>query len=510
MDAGLMVVLVLGMLGAAALGWWLGGRQSKSLAADLAGARQERETARADAETWRTRFNEAVVNLAGEAEKVKRVPELETELASLRESAAAARSEADRLRPVADRVERQDRELEALRAEKERLAAAKAAFERGEAERSQAHENQLAQLKELEGKLEARFGELASKAVDGAHDRFLKQAEERFGHAGKQNEEKLKALLQPVQTTLERYELGLKEVEKARNDSYGSLKEAVAQLSIGNETVRRETQRLANVMRSSPKARGRWGEEQLRTILESAGLSENVDFSLQTTVNDGERQLRPDCIINLPGDRCIVVDVKCPLVAFEQAFEEEDEAKRVEHLLSHALAMKSYANDLGRKGYWRQFERSPDFVIMFIPGEHFLSAAAERAPDLIETAFRNGVIIASTINMLALAKIMAGMWRQESLASQAKEVAEVGKELYRRLSVMGAHVDKLGRNLGLAVGSYNSFVGSLESQVLTQARRFETLKVETAGKTIDSQSVIETVPRQLTKLSTADLPEAAE
>jgi DNA recombination protein RmuC len=350
MDAGLMVVLVLGMLGAAALGWWLGGRQSKSLAADLAGARQERETAKADAETWRTRFNEAVVNLAGEAEKVKRVPELEAELASLRESAAAARSEADRLRPVADRVERQDGELEALRAEKERLAAAKAAFERGEAERSQAHENQLAQLKELEGKLETRFGELASKAVDGAHDRFLKQAEERFGHAGKQNEEKLKALLQPVQTTLERYELGLKEVEKARNDSYGSLKEAVAQLSIGNETVRRETQRLANVMRSSPKARGRWGEEQLRTILESAGLSENVDFSLQTTVSDGERQLRPDCIINLPGDRCIVVDVKCPLVAFEQAFEEEDEAKRVEHLLSHALAMKSYANDLGRKG----------------------------------------------------------------------------------------------------------------------------------------------------------------
>ena len=189
--------------------------------------------------------------------------------------------------------------------------------------------------------------------------------------------------------------------------------------------MRRETQRLANVMRSSPKARGRWGEEQLRNILESAGLGENVDFHLQSAVNDGERQLRPDCVISLPGGRCIVIDVKCPLVHFEQAFDEEDEALRTTLLKQHADAMKSYANDLGRKGYWRQFDLSPDFVIMFIPGEHFLSAAAERAPDLIESAYRNGVIIASTINMLALAKVMAGMWRQEALAAQAKEVAQI-------------------------------------------------------------------------------------
>jgi DNA recombination protein RmuC len=479
MDAGVVIVLVLGMLLASGLGWWIGARPGKALAADLAAARQEREAARAETESWRGKFNEAVVNLAAETQKTARLPDLETSLAAERESAAALRAEV-------------------------------AAFQRGEAEREQAHQAQLAQLKELEAKLEARFAELASKAVDGAHDRFLKQAEERFGHAGKQNEEKLKALLQPVQTTLERYEQGLKEVEQARNDSYGQLKEAVAQLSQGNEVVRRETQRLANVMRSSPKARGRWGEEQLRTILESAGLSENVDFTLQTTVSDGERQLRPDCVISLPGERCIVVDVKCPLVHFEAAFDEEDEGRRTDLLLQHAAAIKAYANDLGRKGYWRQFERSPDFVILFVPGEHFLSAAAERAPDLIETAFRNGVIVASTINMLALAKIMAGMWRQESLAAQAKEVAEVGKELYRRLSVMGNHVQKLGRNLGLATGAYNDFVGSLESQVLTQAKRFEALKVETSGKTLEPVAMIDTTPRQLTKLDTAEIAEAAE
>jgi DNA recombination protein RmuC len=165
--------------------------------------------------------------------------------------------------------------------------------------------------------------------------------------------------------------------------------------------------------------------------------------------------------------------------------------------------MKTYAADLGRKSYWRQFDLSPDFVIMFIPGEHFLSAAAERAPDLIETAYRGGVIVASTINMLALAKVMAGMWRQEALAHQAQEVAEVGKELYKRILTMGGHVTRLGRNLGQAAGAYNDFVGSLESQVMTQAKRFETLKIDTAGKSLDTLPVIEPAIRPLTKLDSS-------
>jgi DNA recombination protein RmuC len=466
-------------IAALAAGHLLGSRPIKQLRQDAETGRQEREQLRADVEQWRGKFNEAIVNLSAETQKVVRLAEVESQLGAEREAATALRSEV-------------------------------AAFHRGEAERERAHQAQLAQLKDLEAKLETRFGELAGKAVEGAHDSFLKRAEERFGHAGQQNAEKLKSLLQPVEATLKRYEEGLKEVEKDRANSYGELKQAVAQLTQGNESVRRETQRLANVMRSSPKARGRWGEEQLRTILEAAGLAENVDFSLQSTVSDGERQLRPDCVINLPGDRCIVVDVKCPLVAFEQAFDEEDEIRRGDFLLQHAAAMRSYANDLGRKGYWRQFDLSPDFVIMFIPGEHFLSAAAERAPDLIEAAFRNGVIIASTINMLALAKIMAGMWRQESLAAQAKEVAEVGKELYKRLCVMGGHVAKLGRNLNLATGAYNDFVGSLESQVLTQARRFEVLKVETAGKAIEVLPVADVAIRPLTKLADQATVEAAE
>jgi DNA recombination protein RmuC len=479
MDAAILIVMAVAMIAALAAGYLLGTRPIKQLQQEAETGRQEREQLRTDVEQWRGKFNEAIVNLSAEAQKVVRLAEVESQLAAEREAATALRSEV-------------------------------AAFHRGEVERERAHQAQLAQHKDLEAKLETRFGELAGKAVEGAHDSFLKRAEERFGHAGQQNAEKLKSLLQPVEATLKRYEEGLKEVEKDRANSYGELKQAVAQLTQGNESVRKETQRLANVMRSSPKARGRWGEEQLRTILEAAGLAENVDFSLQSTVSDGERQLRPDCVINLPGDRCIVVDVKCPLVAFEQAFDEEDEGRRGDFLLQHAAAMKSYANDLGRKGYWRQFDLSPDFVIMFIPGEHFLSAAAERAPDLIEAAFRNGVIIASTINMLALAKIMAGMWRQESLASQAKEVATAGQELYKRLLSMAGHVKKLGTNLNQASNAYNSFVGSLESQVMTQAKRFEELKVDTSGQKIEPLPIADVAIRPLTKLIPPESLEAAE
>jgi DNA recombination protein RmuC len=421
---------------------------------------------------------------------------------------------------AAAKAEAQAAELPPLRTQLDHVIAARdialreLAVERAAAgERARAFEERMAELREAKEALSAQFNEVGSKLLAEAQRQFLERADQRFAQANEKGEAQLKALLQPVETTLKRYEEGLAHVEKERVGSYEALKEAVNTLAQGNDLVRKETARLTNVLRSSPKHRGRWGEEQLRTILESAGLAENVDFELESAVSDGERQLRPDCVIKLPGGRCIVIDVKCPLTAFEQAYDEEDEARRAELLLAHAKAMQSYATDLGRKSYWRQFDLSPDFVIMFIPGEHFLAAAAERAPDLIEQAFRGGVIIASTINMLALAKVMAGMWRQEGLARQAEEVGRLGKELYSRLQTMGRHVDRLGRNLAQATGAYNDFVGSLESQVLTQARRFEALSVDTSGKTIESLPVIDTTVRPLTKLAGAvfpELPEAAE
>jgi DNA recombination protein RmuC len=463
-----IVILLIAMAAAAALGLvagWLGwGRGAASL--------------RTERDELREKFGRAITELAAAEERARRADALQAQLDDTRADREAARIE-----------------LQGVRAEAQ---AREAAFEQ-----------RLTELREAREALSAQFSEIGQKLLGDAQRQFLERADQRFHQAGEKSEAQLKALLQPVETTLKRYEEGLQRVEKERVGSYGELKAAVAQLTQGNEQVRRETQRLANVMRSSPKARGRWGEEQLRTILESAGLAENVDFTLQGSVSDGEKQLRPDCVINLPGDRCIVVDVKCPLVHFEAAFDEEDEERRLALLLQHAAAMKSYANDLGRKGYWRQFDLSPDFVIMFIPGEHFLSAAAERAPDLIETAFRNGVIVASTINMLALAKVMAGMWRQEKLAEEAQKIGALGKELYARLLTMGGHVAKLGRNLNLATGAYNDFVGSLETKVMTQARRFEELKIDTGGKTAELLPVVDTTVRPLTKLSAEDAEAAA-
>ena len=416
---------------------------------------------------------------------------------------AGAKQTVETLRLQLDEVVK-ERDVNRIAAQE--LAALKAA----QIERDRAFEARMAELKDAKDELSAQFSQIGGKLLSEAQKAFLDRADARFQQAGEKNEEKLKNLLQPVEATLKRYEQSLGEIEKARNASYGELKEAVAQLAQGNDQVRRETQRLANVMVSSPKARGRWGEEQLRTILESAGLAENVDFTLQSSVSDGERTLRPDCVIKLPGNRCIVVDVKCPLVAFEQAFDEEDEEKRSRLLLQHAAALKSYAGDLGKKAYWRQFDLSPDFVIMFVPGEHFLAAAAERAPKLIEDAFRNGVIIASTINMLALAKIMAGMWRQETLAAEAQEIAAIGKELHARLQTMGSHVVGLGRNLRLAADSYNDFVGSLDRNVLTQAKRFEELKVAEGNKPIIDPPTIDFAPKVSTKLiNDDDLPQIA-
>jgi DNA recombination protein RmuC len=402
------------------------------------------------------------------------------------------------------------REREAIREARDAVLLDLRSQEAKQTERERAFEERLTELMAAKEALSAQFSEVGAKLLGEAQAAFLQRADERFNQAGEKSEAQLKALLQPVETTLKRYEEGLQKVEKDRVGSYSELKLAVEQLTQGNEVVRRETARLTNVMRSSPKHRGRWGEEQLRTILEAAGLAENVDFTLQSSVSDGERQLRPDCVINLPGERCIIVDVKCPLVHFEAAFDEEDEERRAHLLLQHSNAMKAYAADLGRKGYWRQFDLSPDFVIMFIPGEHFLAAAAERAPELIETAFRNGVVIASTINMLALAKVMANMRREEALAEVAREIGAAGKELYRRLAAMTEHIQKLGRNLGQATVSYNAMIGSLESQVLVQARRFEDLKVDTGGKTIDPLVPVETNIRPLLKLGSVAEGEAAE
>ncbi|MGZ8336123.1 MAG: DNA recombination protein RmuC [Allosphingosinicella sp.] len=372
-------------------------------------------------------------------------------------------------------------------------------------------EARMIELREAKDALTAQFHEVGAKLLSEAQKQFLERADARFNQANEKSDAQLKALLQPVEATLKRYEEGLSKVEKERVGSYQALREAVTLLHSGHQQVRDETARLVNALRSSPKARGRWGEQSLINVLEQAGLSPYADFQTEVSVDTSDGRLRPDVIVRLPGGRKLIIDAKCSLNAFLDASEAVDEDIRKGHLQKHAAAIRNHAQQLGSKNYWEQFGDAADYVILYIPGEHFLTAALEQDDRLWEWSFERRVLLATPTNLVAIARTVASVWRQERLAEEAAEIARLGKELHARLATMGGHVARLGRNLELATGAYNAFVGSLESQVLTQARRFEELEVSSGSKSIETMPVVESSPRVLTKLDTNDdAAEAAE
>ena len=360
----------------------------------------------------------------------------------------------------------------------------------------------LKELIEAKDLLASQFSEIGAKLLQEAQKNFLERAGERFNEAEKESSSKLQLLLKPVEDTLKRYEEGLKAVEKERVGSYRELREAVELVRAGQSQVRDETAKLVSALRHSPKSRGRWGEQSLRNVLEQAGLSPYADFQSEVSVEGDEGRLRPDVIVRMPGGRKLIIDAKCSLNAFLDASEEVDEAVRTTHLKAHAASIRNHAQRLGGKNYWEQFGDAADYVVMYIPGEHFLTAALEQDDQLWEWSFERRVLLATPTNLVAIARTVASVWRQEKIAEEAAEIARLGKELHGRLATMGSHVVKLGRNLELATGAYNSFVGSLESQVLTQARRFETLEVSGAAKEIEALPVIDIAPRILRKLET--------
>jgi DNA recombination protein RmuC len=361
-------------------------------------------------------------------------------------------------------------------------------------------EARMKELMEAKEALTAQFHEVGAKLLSEAQKQFLERADARFNQASEKSDAQLKALLQPVEATLKRYEEGLTKVEKERVGSYEALREAVTLLHAGHSQVRDETRNLVNALRSSPKARGRWGEQSLKNVLEQAGLSPYADFQTEVSVETEDGRLRPDVIVRLPGGRKLIIDAKCSLNAFLDASEAEDETARIGHLKAHAASIRVHAQKLGSKNYWEQFGDAADYVVMYIPGEHFLTAALEQDDALWEWAFERRVLLATPTNLVAIARTVSSVWRQEKIAEEAAEIARLGKELHSRLATMGGHVARMGRNLELAMGAYNAFVGSLETQVMTQARRFETLEVSSGAKEIEALPVVEGAPRPLTKL----------
>ncbi|HEV2818824.1 MAG TPA: DNA recombination protein RmuC [Allosphingosinicella sp.] len=361
-------------------------------------------------------------------------------------------------------------------------------------------EARMKELLEAKEALTAQFHEVGAKLLSEAQKQFLERADSRFTQASEKSEAQLKALLQPVEATLKRYEEGLTKVEKERVGSYEALREAVTLLHAGHSQVRDETAKLVSALRHSPKARGRWGEQSLKNVLEQAGLSPYADYQSEVSVETEDGRLRPDVIVRLPGGRKLIIDAKCSLNAFLDASEEVDENVRAQHLKAHAASIRAHAQKLGSKNYWDQFGDAADYVVMYIPGEHFLTAALEQDGGLWEWAFERRVLLATPTNLVAIARTVSSVWRQEKIAEEAAEIARLGKELHSRLATMGGHVARMGRNLELAMGAYNAFVGSLETQVMTQARRFETLEVAGGAKEIEALPVVEGAPRPLTKL----------
>ena len=402
---------------------------------------------------------------------------------------AGARQTIDNLRLQLDEVVK---ERDANREAATRLAALEAA----QSEREKGFEARIKELIEAKEALSTQFAEISNKLLAEAQETFLKRADQRFRQSEENSGQTLKALLQPVHDRLERYETTVQKVEAERRDAFGLLSGQIDAMRTGTERVSAEAAKLVNALRNAPKARGRWGEQQLRNVLESCGLSEHCDFATEVSVRDEEGgRLRPDVVVRVPGGQSLVIDAKVSLNDYQDAFGAVDEVDRATHLTAHAAAIRAHVNTLGAKAYWSQFDDAPDYVVMFIPGEHFLTAALEQDPSLWDYAFEKKVLLATPTNLIAIARTVAAVWRQEKLAKEARQIGELGKELYERLAKAADDLRKVGSGLSTAVNNYNSFVSSFETRSLVTARKFRELNIEPGRRDIEVLTPVEALPR---------------
>jgi len=398
---------------------------------------------------------------------------------------AAARQTVDSLRMQLDAV---SKERDANNSSANELAALRAA----QVEREKAFEEKIADLVKAREELSAQFAEVGGKLLESAQKQFLERADQRFKESEATSGSNLKALLQPVHDRLQKYEDTVAKVENERKDAFGLLTGHIEAMKSGTERVSAEAAKLVNALRNAPKARGRWGEQQLKNVLESCGLSEHCDFQTEVSRSDEQGgRLRPDVILRVPGGQNLVIDAKVSLNAYQDAFGAVDEDERAGHLAIHAQAIKAHVNSLGNKAYWAQFEDAPDYVVMFIPGEHFLTAALEQDGALWDYAFDRRVLLATPTNLIAIARTVAAVWRQEKLAKEARQIGELGKELYDRLATAADHLRVVGSGLNTAVKNYDKFVGSFNRNVMSTGRKFRDLNIEPSAKSLEPIPPIE-------------------
>ena len=330
-------------------------------------------------------------------------------------------------------------------------------------------------------RLRSGFDTVAGQALRGNNELFLQLARQVLGQQQEhslrnltEREKAVESMLAPVRDALQKTQEQIARIEKERAESFGALRASLESVALGQATLHRETRNLVTALRR-PEVRGRWGEMTLRRLAELSGMVERCDFVEQVHTPGEDQAVRPDMVVNMPDGRQIVVDVKTPLDAYLTAIEAATEEERAAALRRHAAGVQERVRQLAQKAYWAQFEQSPDFVVLFIPGDQFLSAAVAEAPTLLEDAIRQHVIIATPTSFVALLKAVAYGWRQNALAENALRIQELGEETYKRLVTFTTHLARVGRSLGQSVEAYNAAVGSLERQVLPGARKFTEL-----------------------------------
>ena len=364
-------------------------------------------------------------------------------------------------------------------------------------------EEASARTEEERVRLTGAFAELSAEALARNNEQFLALADTKLNEARTaaqgdltQRQQAIAQLLDPLSEALALYQRGLQELEVERKGAYATLNERVAALHLGHEQLQKETRNLVTALRS-PQTRGRWGEIQLRRVVEMAGMLEHCDFDEQVSTSTEDGRLRPDMIVHMPGGRDMVVDAKVPLDAFLKLIEADDDESRTLFQGQHAKQLRTHVDQLAKKEYWRQFE-SPQQVVAFIPGDQLLSAAYESDPSLQEYAMSNGVLLTTPTMLIALLRTVAFGWQQELLAENARQVQQLGAELYERLRTMTGHMQSLQRSLTSSVEAYNKAVGSLETRVLVSARRFPGLGVVgSESAEIAALPPIEATPRHL-------------